>query len=65
MPGVDSNNFCFLIGDATGEYGLIELAQDEIRYIPYQFGHANFYITPRWRSIERCGSGEGRLSMVS
>ncbi len=58
-------NFAFLIGDATGEFGLIEIAQDEIKYIPYQFGHGNFYITPRWRSIEPCGAGEGRLSTVS
>ncbi|MCR5834283.1 MAG: hypothetical protein K6G55_06525, partial [Selenomonadaceae bacterium] len=28
--GVDTNNTCFLVGDATGEYGLIELAEDEI-----------------------------------
>ncbi len=65
MPGVNDNNMSFMIGDATGEYGLIEMAQDEINYIPYQYGQANFYITPRWRSIETCGSGEGRLDMVS
>ncbi len=65
MPGVDDNNMSFMIGDATGEYGLIEMAQDEINYIPYQYGQANFYITPRWRSIETCGAGEGRLTKVS
>ena len=65
MTGVDTNNMCFLVGDATGEYGLIEMAQDQINYIPYQYGQANFYITPRWRSLETCGAGEGRLDMVS
>ncbi len=58
-------NMCFLVGDATGEYGLIELAQDEISYIPYQYGQANYYITPKWNAIETCGPGQGRLQKVS
>lgn len=64
-PHYDGWNMCFIIGDALGEYGLVEIAQDEISYIPYQFGQANFYITPRWRRLDVCGSGEGRLQMVS
>ncbi len=55
--GVSNNNMCFMIGDATGEYGLIEIAQDEISYIPYQYGQANFYITPKW-------TGEGIISSI-
>ena len=58
-------NMCFLVGDATGEYGLIEIAQDEVSYIPYQFGHANFYITPKWSALQTWGPGYGRLDMVS
>ncbi|MCR5834285.1 MAG: hypothetical protein K6G55_06535 [Selenomonadaceae bacterium] len=65
IPGANENNMCILIGDATGEFGVIEIAQDEVNYIPYQYGHANFFITPRWRSIETCGAGEGRLAKVS
>ncbi len=68
-PGVSlavcENNMCFLIGDATGEYGLIEFAQDEINYIPYQFGQANYYITPKWNALDTYGAGLGRLAMVS
>ncbi len=63
--GVGQNNMAFMIGDATGEYGLIEIAQDEIFYIPYQYGHANFYINPIWAVIDPCGAGMGRLEMVS
>ncbi len=59
------NNMCFMIGDATGEYGLIEFAQDKINYIPYQYGQANFYITPQWSALDTWGSGHGRLEMVS
>ncbi len=62
---VSQNNMCFLVADATGEYGLIEIAQDEVSYIPYQYGHANFYITPKWNALETYGSGQGRLQMVS
>ncbi|MCR5505985.1 MAG: linear amide C-N hydrolase [Bacilli bacterium] len=62
---VVQNNMCFLIGDATGEYGVIEIAQDEVNFIPYQFGHANFYLTPKWNALETYGSGQGRLQMVS
>ncbi len=58
-------NMAFLVGDATGEYGLIEVAQDEVNYIPYQFGHANYYITPKWSALQSWGPGYGRLDMVS
>lgn len=61
---IDHNNMCFLIGDATGEFGLIEMARDEINYLPYQCGHANFYITPKWRALETYGTGIGRLGKV-
>ncbi len=62
---VSHNNLCFMIGDATGEYGLIEIAQDEVNYLPYQFGQANYYITPKWNALETYGAGHGRLAMVS
>ncbi len=58
-------NMAFLVGDATGDYGLIEIAQDEVNYIPYQFGHANYYITPKWSALQTWGPGYGRLDMVS
>jgi len=64
-PHYDGWNMCFIIGDATGEYGLIEIAQDTINYIPYQFGQANFYITPKWNILDTSSSGEGRLDKVS
>ncbi len=63
--GANDCNLCFMIGDATGEYGLVEFAQDEINYIPYQFGQANFYITPKWSALDNYAVGHGRLDMVS
>ncbi len=68
-PGVNlaiaKNNMCYLVADATGEYGLIEMAQDKVNYIPYQFGHANYYITPEWNALDTYGTGQGRLQMVT
>ncbi len=61
---VDNRNVAMIVGDATGEFGLIEMAQDEIRYIPYQFGQANFYIDPVWACLDTCGAGVGRLAKV-
>nr|MCR4824445.1 linear amide C-N hydrolase [Bacteroidales bacterium] len=63
--GVGQNNMACMIGDATGEFGLIEFAQDEFCYMPYQFGHANFYINPKWNALDPVGAGLGRLAMVS
>ncbi len=62
--GLARNNLAFMIGDATGEYGLIEIAQDEVHYIPYQFGQANFYIDPKWNALDPIGAGIGRLARV-
>ena len=62
--GLGHNNLAFMIGDATGEYGLIEIAQDEVHYIPYQFGQANFYIDPKWDALDPIGAGVGRLERV-
>ncbi len=62
---VSENNMCYCIGDATGMYGVIEIAQDEVSFLPYQFGQANYYITPKWNALDPYGAGLGRLAMVS
>lgn len=54
-------NLCFMIGDATGEYGLIEIARNEIMYLPYQHGQGNYYVTPKWNVLSQDQSGYGRL----
>lgn len=58
-------NYAFIIGDATGEYGLIEIARNEVSYLPYQNGQGNYYLTPKWNAIEHHGSGYGRLEIVN
>lgn len=59
--GISGWNLCFMIGDATGEYGLIEIAKNQIFYLPYQHGQGNFYITPELNVNSRNQSGHGRL----
>lgn len=54
-------NLCLLIGDAKGNYGLVEFAKDEIYYLPFQHGHANYYITPTINATSREQCGYGRL----
>ncbi len=54
-------NLCFMIGDASGEYGLIEIARNEIMYLPYQHGQGNYYVTPKWNVLSKGQSGYGRL----
>lgn len=54
-------NLCFMIGDAKGNYGLIEIGNDEIKYLPGQHGQANYYIYPEFNSTSRNQSGYGRL----
>lgn len=54
-------NLCFMIGDATGKYGLIEIANEEIKFLPQQHGQGNYYIYPAFNAISREQSGYGRL----
>lgn len=54
-------NLCCMIGDARGNYGLIEIANNEIKYLPQQHGQGNYYIYPEYNSTSRNQSGYGRL----
>ena len=54
-------NLCFMMGDATGNYGLLEIANDEVKFLPQQHGQGNYYIYPAFNAISREQSGYGRL----
>ena len=54
----------YLIGDAAGEYGIVEIAGNQIYYLPYQNGQANYYLNPVCNAIDEDGSGYGRLASV-
>lgn len=52
--------YAYYVGDATGEFGVIEIAQNEIVYLPYQSAQANYYLYPKFNQLETSGSGVGR-----
>ena len=54
-------NMAYMMGDATGNYGLLEIANDEIKFLPQQHGQGNYYIYPAFNAISRGQSGYGRL----
>ena len=54
-------NMAYMMGDATGNYGLLEIAADEIKFLPQQHGQGNYYIYPAFNAISRGQSGYGRL----
>jgi len=55
-------NTGFIIGDATGNYGLIEVARNKVYYTPYSFGQGNYYMHPDLAEYAVEGTGFGRLS---
>lgn len=57
----DNWNMCMMIGDATGRYGLIEIANNQIHFIPHQHGQGNYYIWPAFNAISQGESGHGRF----
>lgn len=54
----------YLMGDAAGDYGIVEIAGNQIYYLPYQNGQANYYLNPVCNAIDEVGSGYGRLERV-
>lgn len=53
--------FAYTIGDATGEFGIIEIAKDKVTYLPYAPAQANYYLSPEFASqAEPMAIGYGR-----
>ena len=72
-------NLCFMMADASGKYGLLEIAQNEVRFtqggMPGQSdsgktdmkdgsAQANFYIDPGFAAQQRMKIGLGRYDTV-
>lgn len=60
----DCWNFCFMMADASGRYGLLELAQDQISWLEGQQAQTNFYVTPAFGAVEDYKAGIGRYETV-
>ena len=57
-------NYCFLIADATGHYGVMEFANDSAIWHDYQPAQTNFYIDEELNSIEELKCGVGRYNLL-
>ncbi len=55
-------NLAFMIGDALGNYGLVEFANNRIYFTPCANGQGNYYIHPEIAEYADVGSGYGRLA---
>ena len=67
-------NFCFMLADATGKFGVLEIAKDKVVFneaiekggeMPHGACQANFYITPEFNKIQKMKAGVGRYDFVS
>ena len=56
--------FGYLMGDATGEYGILEIAADQVYFLPYQNGQGNYYLNPICNAIDVTGDGYGRFARL-
>lgn len=55
-------NYCFMIGDAYGNYGLLEFCMNEVFWLPYQKAQANFYVNEIGNSLQDQKTGQGRYN---
>lgn len=53
-------NYCFIMADATGHYGLLEFAADAVIWNDYQPCQTNFYINELANYVEELKCGVGR-----
>lgn len=57
-------NFCFILCDASGHYGLVEIADNRIYWLDGQQAQTNFYITPELAVQQELKSGIGRYEVM-
>lgn len=55
-------NYCFLIADSSGHYGVLEFASNEVLWNDYQPCQTNFYINSIANSTEELKCGVGRYN---
>ena len=57
-------NFCFMISDSSGKFGLLEIAKNKVSWLPGQQAQANFYITKLFADEEKYKCGIARYHEV-
>lgn len=61
---IHADNYCFLIADATGRYGVMEFACNKMYWHEGQQAQANFYLEPELASMQELKAGVGRYNYV-
>lgn len=62
-PGMNWS-LCMMMADATGNYGLLEIAQNKVSFLKKQPAQTNFYVTKAWNKQQHYQSGLGRYETV-
>ena len=62
-PGMNWS-LCLLMADATGNYGLLEIAQNKLSFLKKQPAQSNFYITKSLNKKQHYKAGVGRYDTV-
>lgn len=57
-------NMGLLMGDATGEYGLVEFGRNGVYFTPYQNFQSNYYIHPMLAERATINHGHGRAAAL-
>lgn len=57
-------NYCFLIADASGHYGVLEFASNLVIWNDYQKAQTNFYIDSLANYAEELKCGKGRYDLL-
>ena len=57
-------NFCFMMADNTGDYGLLEIARNKISWLQNEPAQSNFFVTKEFQENEELACGVGRYIVV-
>lgn len=57
-------NFCYLMADATGDYGVLEVADNKVSFLDKQQIQTNFYVTKEFFDKQNLKSGVGRYAVL-
>ena len=67
FTGLDTHawNFCYLMADKSGHYGLLEIAQNKVIWHDYQNAQTNFYIDKELSKQQLYKAGVGRYEYIT
>lgn len=58
-------NFCYLLADATGDYGLLEVANNKVYFQDKEQIQTNFYVHDELYEMQRMKCGVGRYDYIA